>query len=472
MTETVLKYLNDKAWARWTALVLLSTAMLCGCLFVHVLSPLQTTLQTTLGWLPSVYGNVAASISFLNVFAFFLIISGIILDKAGPRFTSCLAGSLMVIGSLSTWWAMSEWFAGSRVEEMFDGWLNLPAAWWNITPFVSGMLASAKVACVGYMIFGVGIEMAGITVSRSIVRWFQGKEMALAMAVEIAFVRVATVIVFAAAPAIANYGGVISISRPLALCVVLVSIGLICFISFAMMDRRLKNERGEEETNGSGFRLSDIFGLLHIPVFWCVVLLYTLFYAAIYPFQNYAVNMLQCNLGLSEEDAGFVFLVFPVVAAIITPILGNWLDKKQKAVSMLLLGTSLVVICHTLLAFVLPATGSISVAVVAILMMAVAVAMVPSSIYPSVPKLVDAKVLGTAYALIIWIDNLGLYGFRKGLGALLQSVNPGVENPVNYNYTIPMAVLLIVALLSVACAIWLRSLDRQHHYGLERSKGE
>lgn len=236
--------LRDKAWARWTALVLLASAMFFAYIFVDILSPLQEYLKDTKDWGPAAYGRFAGSETFLNVFVFFLIFAGIILDKMGVRFTAILSGAVMVTGSAINFYALTDWFAGSSFEHFMNGFVNLPDTWWNITPFYEGMPASAKLSAIGFMIFGCGCEMAGITVSRGIVKWFEGKEMALAMGIEMAIARVGVAVVVVASPAIASLNDNISVSRPVAFSVLLLIIGLISFIVYAFMDRKLEKEMG------------------------------------------------------------------------------------------------------------------------------------------------------------------------------------------------------------------------------------
>lgn len=467
MTDTTRRYLNDRPWARWTALLLLSATMLFASVFTWSFSPLQSALELTEGWDPTTYGNFSAAVSFLNVFVFFLLISGIILDKMGARFTAILATAVMAIGGGICFWSLSESFGTSPVKAFMDSHLNLPQTWWNLTPFYAGMPASAKFAAIGYMLFGCGIEMAGITVSRSIVKWFAGKEMALAMGIEIAFVRLSTVIVFLCVPAISAWGGITSVSRPVGLSVFLLLTGLMFMIIYFFMDRTLDRETGVAEKKSDPFKVKDIKLLVSSKVFWIVALLYASCYSAIFPFQNYAINMLQCNIGISAEDAGFIFFIFPLGAAALTPFAGNYLDRKKRAATLLIIGTSLMIICHLTFALVLPYTRSAFVAFAAIVLLGIAFALIPASLYPSVPRIVQPKLLGTAYAAILWLQNLCLYGCRKGVGALLQAVNPDVDNPMEYNYTIPMLVFVTLAVCALLLALNLKSLDRRRHYGLD-----
>lgn len=460
--------LRDKGWARWTALVLLASAMFFAYIFMDILSPLQEYLQNIKGWDPMAYGRFAGSETFLNVFVFFLIFAGIILDKMGVRFTAILSGAVMFVGGFINYYALTDSFAGSSLAGFMDGFVNLPDTWWNITPFYKGMPASAKLSAIGFMIFGCGCEMAGITVSRGIVKWFAGKEMALAMGMEMALARVGVAVVVVGSPFLATLHDNISVSRPMAAGVLLLLIGLISFIVYSFMDRKLEKEMGTNgEEKDDPFKISDLKYIFSSKVFWMVALLCVLYYSAIFPFQKYAINMLQCNLGVTAQQAGFVFFVFPLGAAAVTPILGNFLDRKGKGATMLIFGALLMILCHLTFALVLPATKSAFVAYAAIIVLGISFSLVPASLWPSVPKLVDNRLLGSAYAVIFWIQNIGLYAFPMIIGAVLAATNPGVDNPMEYNYTVPMLVFASLGGLALIIGIALKALDAKKHYGLE-----
>lgn len=468
MTQQVKTLLRDKTWVRWTALTLLAMAMFFGYIFVDVLSPLQSYVQETRQWNPVAWGNYFGSETFLNVFVFFLIFAGIILDKMGVRFTAVLSGAVMVVGGTINWYAMTDTFQSSALAHFFDGILNLPDAWWNFTPWVEGMPASAKLATIGFMIFGCGIEMAGITVSRGIVKWFEGKEMALAMGVEMAIARIGVAVVFFGSPWIVKLGGVIDVSRPVAYALLLCCIGLICFISYGFMDRKLEKQMGESgEVQDDPFKISDLKYIFTSKVFWIVSLLCVLYYSAIFPFQNYAGLMLQNTLRITEEQAGMIFFVFPLGAAAITPFLGNYLDRHGKGATMLIFGAILMIVCHSIFAYVLPAVPNIFLAYAAIILLGISFSLVPASLWPSVPKLIQPKLLGSAYAVIFWIQNIGLYGFRKGIGSVLQASNPGITNPLKYNYMVTMTVFVSLGVLALFFGLWLKAVDHKKHYGLE-----
>lgn len=299
-------YLNDKAWARWTALALLALAMFCSYIFMDILSPIKDLLQSQKGWDSTAFGTMQGSETFLNVFVFFLIFAGIILDKMGVRFTALLSGAVMLIGAAINWYALTDMFAGSGLETWFNDNLNYIPGFdeLGISPFYKGMPASAKFSAIGFMIFGCGVEMAGITVSRGIVKWFKGREMAMAMGTEMALARlgVGTCMIFS--PFFANLGGDISVSRPVAFALVLLMIALMMFVVYFFMDRKLDKQTNAEEEKDDPFRLSDLGKIFSSLGFWVVALLCVLYYSAIFPFQKYAVNMLQCNLTLTAPEAG------------------------------------------------------------------------------------------------------------------------------------------------------------------------
>ena len=457
--------LSDSPAMRWTALVLLASAMFFAYIFVDVLSPLQGLLQTQRGWDPDAYGHFAGSEPFLNVFVFFLIFAGIILDNMGVRFTAVLSGVVMVLGAAINWYAVTDLFDASSAKTFMDNTLNLPQAWWNVTPWYDGMPASAKLSAIGFMIFGCGAEMAGITVSRGIVKWFTGHEMALAMGIEMAIARIGVAVVMLGSPFLASINP-ISVSRPVAASLLLVCIGLICFISYGFMDKKL-DAQGAEEEKDDPFKVSDIGKILSLRMFWVVALLCVLYYSAIFPFQKYAINMLQCNLHFTAEQAGQVFFMFPLGAAAVTPFLGNFLDRKGKGASMLILGAVLMIVCHLIFAFVVPTTQSVIITLAAIIVLGISFSLVPAALWPSVPKLIDGKLLGSAYALIFWIQNIGLYAFPMIIGSVLKASNPGVTDPLKYNYTVPMVVFASLGVAALFLGLYLKAIDRKGGYGLE-----
>ncbi len=466
MVAEARKLLRDSASARWLALVMLALMMFFAYMFVDILSPLQSLLAETKGWDPKAYGTYQGSETFLNVFVFFLIFAGIILDKIGVRNTAVLSGVVMVLGAAIKYYAVSDAFVGSSLDT------TLQTAW-NFFPFYEGMPSAAKMASIGFMIFGCGVEMAGITVSKGIVKWFKGKEMALAMGLEMAIARIGVAAAVIISPIFAQMGGVPDVSRSVLFCIILLLVGLICFFVYFFMDRKLEKEMGESgEEPEEPFQVKDLGKIFSSGVFWIVALLCVLYYSAIFPFQKYAINMLQCNLGFSAEQAGFIFSVFPLGAAAITPFLGNFLDRKGKGATMLIFGALLLIICHVVFALVLPAmkgSGVVGpiIAFFAIILLGISFSLVPASLWPSVPKLVDNRLLGSAYAVIFWIQNIGLFVFPMLIGSVLRSVNAGVEDPLQYNYTVPMLIFASCGVVALFLGLTLKGMDKKKGYGLE-----
>ena len=464
MKETIQRKLNDSAAARWTALVLVALMMFFGYMFVDVMSPIQALIESQRGWNPDVFGTYAASEYILNVFGF-LIIAGVILDKMGVRFTGVLSASMMLGGAVIKFIGITEWFQTTGMAE----WLN---SWWETFP------ASAKMAALGFMIFGCGCEMAGTTVSKAIAKWFKGKEMALAMGLEMAIARVGVFAIFSISPIIATKFG--TVVAPVAFCTVLLLIGLITFTVFTFMDKKLDAQLGAEAEGESEeeFKFSDLGKILSSQVFWIVALLCVLYYSAIFPFQRYGANMLQCNLdGISAEAASNIFRWFPIGAAVITPFLGNFLDRKGKGATMLIGGAMLLICCHLIFAFVLPETKSALLAYSTIVLLGISFALVPAALWPSVPKIIDEKVLGSAYCLIFWVQNIGLCFVPKLIGSLLTSTNE--DNPavvaakaanadfIPYDYTVPLVVFAGFGVLALLIALYLKAVDKKRGYGLE-----
>ena len=424
MTQTIQRKLNDSAFARWTAVILISLMMFFAYMFVDMMSPLQSLIEGQRGWGPDVFGAYGSSEYLLNVFGF-LIIAGIILDKMGIRFTGTLSASLMVIGAVIKFYAVSDWFVGSELDATLTSWqfMDLPG--------------TALLACLGFMIFGCGCEMAGITVSRAIAKWFKGKEMAMAMGLEMAIARIGVFAIFTMSPAVANSEMFAfiptSVVKPVFLCTVLLIVGLICFLVFNIMDKKFDKQLAaagetEEATNDEEFKIGDVKVILSSKIFWLVALLCVLYYSAIFPFQKYAVNMFENNLHLTAEEAASIFRWFPIGAALITPFLGGFLDKRGKGATMLILGAILMISCHLVFALVLPKFPNLVLAYAAIVVLGVSFSLVPAALWPSVPKLMPERYLGSAYSLIFWVQNVGLCLVPYIIGIVLNSTNPGVSD--------------------------------------------
>ena len=451
MVEKLQKTLRDSAVARWTVLVLVASMMFFAYMFVDILSPLASLLNDSLGWDQGVFGTYAAGEYLLNVFGF-LIIAGIILDKMGVRFTGLLSASLMVIGAAIKFWGIS-WADANTVE-----WLN---AWWPSMP------GSAKLAMFGFMIFGCGCEMAGTTVSKILAKWFKGKEMALAMGLEMAIARLGVFGAMWLSPMISQQfavDGVNSVTAPLLFASALLVIGLLNFFVFTIMDKSFDSQLvaiGEatlEKDPEDEFHVSDLKQILTSKMFWIIALLCVLYYSAIFPFQRFATNFLEETLAISNAEAAGLFKWFPILAMVLTPFLGAFIDYKGKGASMMLLGAVIMIACHSVFAFVLPLYPSKTLALITILVLGVSFSLVPASMWPSVPKIIDEKVLGSAYCLIFWVQNIGLCLVPLLIGKLRVATD---------GYLVPMIVFASFGVLAFLLSLALKVEDKRKNYGLE-----
>ncbi|MBR3826342.1 MAG: MFS transporter [Alistipes sp.] len=447
MTQTIQRKLNDSAFVRWTALILIALMMFFAYMFVDMLSPLKEQLEVALNWDSSTFGTYAASEYFLNVFCLFLIFAGIILDKMGIRFTGLLSASLMVIGAIIKFYAMSDMFVGTGLE----AWLN---SWWVALP------ASAKLACLGFMIFGCGCEMAGTTVSKAIAKWFKGKEMAMAMGLEMSIARLGVFAAMWLSPLVFNSFGQ-NVSAPVAFGAVLLIIGLIFYFVFVVLDRKFDKQleaAGEltKEANDEEFKFSDLGKIFTSKMFWLVALLCVLYYSAIFPFQRYAPDFLDKTLNI--DNGAQLFSCFPILAMVLTPVLGAFIDRRGKAASMLMVGSIIMIACHLSFAFLLPMFPSKVFAVAIIAILGVSFSLVPAALWPSVPKIIDERILGSAYCVIFWIQNWGLLLVPVVIGKVLDATG---------GYTLPMVIFSSFGVLALIFGLWLKREDKKKGYGLE-----
>jgi predicted MFS family arabinose efflux permease len=453
MGEKIAKTLRDSAVARWTVLILVASMMFFAYMFVDILSPLASLLNETRGWDQGVFGTYAAGEYLLNVFGF-LIIAGIILDKMGVRFTGLLSASLMVVGAGIKYIGISDWFQTTE----FALWLD---SWWVTMP------ASAKLAMFGFMIFGCGCEMAGTTVSKILAKWFKGKEMALAMGLEMAIARLGVFGAMWLSPMISQHfaiNGTNSVTAPLLFASLLLVIGLLNFFVFTIMDKQFDNQLIEDgemtavHDPEDEFHVSDLKQIFSSKMFWIIALLCVLYYSAIFPFQRFATNFLEETLQIDNAEAAGLFKWFPILAMVLTPFLGAFIDYKGKGASMMLLGALIMIVCHSVFAFVLPLYPSKGLALATILVLGVSFSLVPASMWPSVPKIIDEKVLGSAYCLIFWVQNIGLCLVPLLIGKLRVATN---------GYLVPMMVFASFGVLAFLLSLSLKVEDKKKGYGLE-----
>jgi MFS family permease len=447
--------LSQSKWARWAALAIVSVTMFCGYFFTDVMAPLKPMLESELGWSSDDYGLFTSAYGWFNIFLLMLIFGGIILDRMGVRFTGIGAAGIMLLGATVKWWA---------VQHNFDG------------ATILGISSQVVFAALGFATFGVGVEVAGITVTKIIVKWFKGKEMALAMGLQVGVARIGTAAAMAAPIPLATYFE--SVSAPLLVCVVVLCVGFTAFLVYGVMDKQLDRELQAEGVAKaeSEFRLSNIGFILRNKGFWLIALLCLLFYSGVFPFLKYAVDLMINKFGVDAELAGSIPSILPIGTLVLTPVFGALYDRKGRGASMMLWGAVLLTLIH--LCFALPIVSHWVIAVVLMVLLGIAFSLVPSAMWPSVPKIIPERQLGTAYSLIFFIQNFGLAGVPYVIGKILKTYCiTGTSTSINadgattiittYNYTIPMIVFAGLASLSVLVALALRAENRKKGYGLE-----
>ncbi len=453
--EEIRRTLRDSKGARWFALAVISFTMLCGYYLTDVMAPLKPLLEKELAWSSSEYGFFTSAYGWFNVFLLMLIFGGIILDKMGVRFTGRMATIIMVIGTSIKYWAIS--------THSLDGLHFL------------GMKAQVVVAGLGFATFGVGVEVAGITVSKIIVKWFKGKEMALAMGLEMATARIGTTLAMATSIPIAE--ALHGVSKPVLVCLIMLVIGMIAFFLYTIMDKKLDESVAEEMVRSGNtvdeeaFRVSDIWVILRNRGWWYIAILCVLFYSAVFPFLKYATDLMVNKFGIDEKLAGNIPAMLPLGTILLTPFFGNLYDRKGKGASIMILGALLLIFVHAL--YAIPGLSATPVAIGLIVILGVAFSLVPSAMWPSVPKIIPERQLGTAYGMIFLVQNIGLSLVPLLIGWVLDRfcitgtrVLGGVEIP-SYNYTLPMAIFTSLGLLALLFAFLLKKEDRKKGYGLE-----
>ncbi len=459
MTEAVRRTLRDSAGARWGAMAIVAFTMMCGYFAADVASPLKPLIEQHLHWNSAEYGLYTSAYGWFNVFLGMLVIGGIILDKMGPRFAGVLAGALMLGGAALNWWAMTPGMQGDAI--------------------VLGNKMPVLVAAAGYAFFGMGLELCGITSSKVIAKWFEGREMALAMGLQVAVARIGTGVALGSSAPIAK---ATSVATPVLVGVFLLGAGLVAYLVYCSMDRKLAAEIGAEGKAGDeeAFRLSDIGRILVNRGFWYIAILCALFYSAVFPFLKYATDLMVQKYHVPEDTAGLIPAMLPFGTMLLTPVFGRVYDKKGKGATIMIIGSVLIILVHSVLT--IPALDSWIVALAAMLVLGVGFSLVPSAMWPSVPRLIPAKQLGTAYALIFFVQNLValiaapyLVGWvldrycitgRETVQRTVDGVAQSVEI-VHYDYTAPMAIFVSFGLLAVVFALLLKAEDKAKGYGLE-----
>ena len=502
-TQKLQKRLNDSKAARWTALIIVSLTMMMAYFFTDVMGPLEAPLTTKgklvyfdngtylaadslmkvcpaieseeaiavgntyftesvnengdttseqltvsstikgLGWSNSNYGVFSGAYGYINVFLLMLFFGGLILDKMGVRFTGVMSTALMFVGAAIKWYAVDNGFSG----EMF------------------GLPTQVVIACLGFAIYGMGCEIAGITVTKVIAKWFTGHEMALAMGLQVALARVGTACALFFALPIAQSAG--AVSAPVMFGASALCIGLISYIVYCVMDKKLDNSVAADQSTATEseeqFKFSDLKVIFCNQGFWLITLLCLIFYAAVFPFLKFATNLMIIKYGVTPDLAGMIPGLLPFGTMLLTPLFGSLYDKIGKGATLMIIGSVLLTVVHIL--FAMPLLNVWWFAVIIMILLGIAFSLVPSAMWPSVPKIIPMKQLGSAYAIIFYIQNIGLSMVPVLIGNVIAA------NTVNgtTDYTMPMSIFALFGAIAVIISSLLKIVDKKKGYGLEKS---
>lgn len=448
MTEILRQKLSDSKAARWTVLFIVAFTMFCAYYINDVMAPLMDMLGKEFQWTPGDFGTFNLSYGWLNVFLFMLIIAGIVLDKIGARITGIAACTLVIIGCAIQYYAVSS-------PDAFSG-------------QILGIKSQVFIACIGFAIFALGLESIGITVTKVIARWFKGHEMALAMGLQVAIARLGSALAISTTIPLVDYFN--NISMPMLFGLVAMCIGLIFFLVFCVMDKKLDASVKDMDIEPEEpFKAKDILFIVKNKGFWLIALLCVLFYSAVFPFLKYATSLMINKFDVEPHLAGIIPAILPFGTIFLTPIFGGIYDKKGKGVTIMMIGASLLTIVHLL--FSIPGINIWWIAAILMVLLGIAFSLVPSAMWPSVPKIIPQNKLGTAYGLIFWVQNWGLMGVPYLIGKVLEKyciVGQRPDGTSIYDYTLPMIIFTCFGVLALFIGFLLKREDKKKGYGLEK----
>lgn len=468
MAEQIRQKLSDNFRARWTALFIVSITMMMGYFLTDVMAPLETMLEAPasqggLGWTSSEYGLFSGSYGVINVFLLMLFFGGIILDKMGIRFTGNFSCGLMVVGAAVKYYAVA--FMTPDTAMLIDI-SHLPRALQAVLTYIglSGLIKTqVLVASAGFAIFGMGCEIVGITISKVMTKWFTGHELALAMGIQVALARLGTALTFFVSVPVAKH---FSLSAPVLLGLVLLVIGFLLWLVYDVMDIQLDRSDPSGAINTTTpddekFHLRDLGFIVRNPGFWLITAMCLCFYGGIFPFLKFASKLMVFKYGVDEEFAGWIPSLMPFGTIILTPLFGSIYDKIGRGATLMIIGALILTGVHVM--FALPILETPWFAVMLIILLGVAFSLVPSAMWPSVPKIIPMKQLGSAYSIIFFIQNIGLTLIPMVMGTIIgMNTHNGVPN-----FTIPMMSFAFLGAAAVVFGVILRLLDAHKHYGLE-----
>lgn len=448
------KLMSDSAWIRWSVLVLVSITMFANYYFYDALSPLKSIVQEKLLWTSGDYGFFMSAYSISNVFLFMAVIGGVILDKLGIRITGFMFTVFMVLGS-----ALSAYGAS-------DLYLNGGPGFELMSSFLISYSPSLKMMSLGFLFFGLGAETSIVVFTKAIVKWFKGKELALALGMNLAFGRLGQAAAMIISPRLADDQG--NWTLAIWFGTLLLLVGLLTFAGYMIFDKKLdKQVKINVIDNTDIFRISDLGKIITNRSFLYIALLCVTFYSAVFPFIKYAPDLLSNKFGFDTEKAGWIVSILPFGTILFTPLFGLFTDHRGKSASLMIYGSLLLVLVHLMfgLTHINP--------YIPMFLLGVAFSLIPAAMWPSVTKIVDENRLGSAYGLMFSIQNIGLWAFPLLIGIVLDKSNPLVtpeairEGTAIYNYTNPLLMLACMGILGVIFALLLKRDDKVSGFGLE-----
>ena len=446
--STLKNTLRDNRWACWLALACLVVPMFASYFFDDMFSSLSELFKIPecleLGWDMADYGFYSSGYSFLCIWGG-LIVCGALLDRFGVRLVGSIFVGMMVLGAGLVTFAISAGFAPET---------------------------SLTVAYVGCMLFGLGSEIAGVSVTRSIAKWFKGRNMALAMGLQLAIARFGTATAILVAPMIVTQkaaGEIYTLSetnRPALIGLAVLAAGAILWAVFVAMDARFDRQTGQtdkvETAEEDKFRFSDIWKVLSNPRFLMIAILCVTFYCCVIRFKKFGVSILLPLFGVNLDIATVLLAMIPFFTILFTPLFGALVDKVGKATLWMIVGSALVLTSHLIITFA--PQGVPAYAYVSIALLGIGYSLVPSAMWPSVPKIIPEKNLGTAYSLIYWVQNLGMWAVPIYVGRIFTRE---ITQAGNHAQEVSAAlqaehVFILLGVVAIGVALMLFFSSRRH----------
>jgi len=452
----------NRGATRWLVLLLLSLIMFSNYYLYDCFSTLKGTLQTEIGATSTEWGLVRSCYSVPNIFLFMTLIGGVFLDRFGIRRTGFFFTLLCVLGGILTAYGASDAFRGGG-----PGYAVLSS-------FLTGISPELKMMMLGRLLFGLGAETQLVMLSKTVAKWFMGRELALAFGLKLGFARAGSALGMSMSPRIAESYG---FSTALWLGAVLMMSGLVLFMIYALVDVRDEKQRGGGDAaklaDDEVFHVRDLFTLLKNRSFLVIVMLCASFYAVIFPFQDYLADLLKHAYGYSEVAAGDLTSLIPWGAVVFTVIFGALIDKKGRRATLMIGGASLLVVSCIGFAVTFPLPWAL------VPLFGIAFSLVPAAMWPAVAMIVGVKRLGTAYGLMYWLQNLCWWSMTLLAGWVLDRSNPTVTAETLqagtgvYDYTVTMLVFTALGVVAVLFAVGLKLTDRgPDSHGLELPSAE